>query len=343
MINSTGKTPAATVIVPAYNAAPYLSRCLDSLLAQTERAFELILVDDGSTDETGAICDMRAAQDARIRVIHAANGGVSAARNRGLAAATGRFVLFCDADDVVEPTWIERLCGAGVPDDADMAVCGVKLVYPGSTPPRVRNTDWQGIAEGSVPLSAVWQLQERGLMLTPCNKSFRREILEANQLRFDESLAYCEDEQFILRYLLCAQQGFWVVREDLYAYEKQHAGSLTHRYVPGLWDTVEKSRALREELFVHAGVDTGAIQSSYCTFLNWRVQQALSNLNQAKGMPKRERTSEMRRILRSGTCREAFRSGRFGDTPGWYVRVLKTRSVGLLRTVNRLRGAGEKA
>ena len=177
-------------------------------------------------------------------------------------------------------------------------------------------------------------------MLTPCNKSFRREILETNQLRFDESLAYCEDEQFILRYLLCAKQGFWVVQEDLYVYEKQHAGSLTHRYVPNLWDTVEKSRALRERLFAQAGVDTGAIRVSYCTFLNWRVQQALSNLNQTKGMSKRACTSEMRRILRSDPCREAFRNGNFGDTPGWYVRVLKMRSAGLLRMVNRLRGIG---
>ena len=189
-----------------------------------------------------------------------------------------------------------------------------------------------------MPLSAVWRLQERGLMLTPCNKSFRRAVLEAHGLRFDESLAYCEDEQFILHYLLHAEHGFRVVREDLYTYEKEHAGSLTRRYVPGLWDTIEASRRLREQVFAHVHLDTDSIRASYCSFLNWRVQQALSNLS-APDCPlsHRERAAEMRRILRSDTCREAFRDGQFGDTPGWYIRVLKTRSAVLLRAVNRLR------
>ena len=327
----------ASVILPAYNAAPYLSRCLDSLLAQTEGNFELIVVDDGSTDGTGALCDTWAARDARIRVIHTENRGVSAARNRGLDAASGQYVLFCDADDAVAPDWIGRLCNAGTAEPADMVLCGVKLVYPSLTPAREVPTDWGGIAGGVMPLSAVWQLQERGLMLTPCNKSFRRSVLEENRLRFDESLAYCEDEQFILRYLLHAEHGFRVVREDLYIYEKDHAGSLTRRYVPGLWDTVETSRRLREQVFAHAQVDTDAIRTPYCSFLNWRVQQALSNLNASDcPLSQRERAAEMRRILRSDTCREAFRHGRFGDTPGWYVRVLKTRSAALIRTVNRL-------
>lgn len=330
--------PLASVILPAYNAAPYLPRCLDSLLAQTADSFELIVIDDGSTDGTGDICDAWAARDARIRVIHTENRGVSAARNRGLAEATGEFILFCDADDTVAPDWIRKLCDRGASDSADMAVCGVTLRYPTPTLPRDVPTDWSGIEGGAMPLSAVWRLQERGLMLTPCNKSFRRAVLEAHGLRFDESLAYCEDEQFILRYLLHAEHGFRVVREDLYTYEKEHAGSLTRRYVPGLWDTIEASRRLREQVFAHVHLDTDSIRTSYCSFLNWRVQQALSNLS-APDCPlsHRERAAEMRRILRSDTCREAFRDGQFGDTPGWYIRVLKTRSAVLLRAVNRLR------
>lgn len=333
-----GGSPLASVILPAYNAARYLPRCLDSLLAQTEKNFEVILVDDGSTDGTGEICDSRAARDRRVRVIHTENGGVSKARNKGLDAAGGKFVLFCDADDTVSPDWVGKLCGDGMTDadDMDMAVCGIKLVYPGAAPREVP-TDWNGIGDCSLPLSAVWQLQERGLMLSPCNKSFRRSILETQSLRFDESMAYCEDEQFVLRYLLHADHGFRVVREDLYFYEKEHEGSLTHRYVPDLWNAIETSRVLREQLFAQAGVDTDAIHTSYCSFLNWRVQQALANLS-VPGCPlsRRERAAEMRRILRSNTCREAFRDGNFGNTPGWYATVLKSRSAELLRTVNRL-------
>ena len=159
--------PLASVILPAYNAAPYLPRCLDSLLAQTADSFELIVIDDGSTDGTGDICDAWAARDARIRVIHTENRGVSAARNRGLGEATGEFILFCDADDTVAPDWIRKLCDRGASDSADMAVCGVTLRYPTPTLPRDVPTDWSGIEGGAMPLSAVWRLQERGLMLTP--------------------------------------------------------------------------------------------------------------------------------------------------------------------------------
>ena len=90
-----------SVIVPAYNVEDYLPRCLDSLLAQTFRDFELILVDDGSTDTTGAICDRYGETDARVRVLHQANAGVSAARNRALEIASGAFITFVDADDTV--------------------------------------------------------------------------------------------------------------------------------------------------------------------------------------------------------------------------------------------------
>ena len=98
-----------SVIVPAYNVEDYLPRCLDSLLAQTFRDFELILVDDGSSDTTGIICDRYGETDARVRVLHQTNAGVSAARNRALEIASGAFITFVDADDTTDPTYLERL------------------------------------------------------------------------------------------------------------------------------------------------------------------------------------------------------------------------------------------
>ena len=95
--------PVISIIVPVYNVAPFLSRCLDSLVGQTYENLEIICVDDGSTDGSAAILDACAAKDSRIKVIHQENAGVSVARNRGLDAATGEFVTFVDADDWLEP------------------------------------------------------------------------------------------------------------------------------------------------------------------------------------------------------------------------------------------------
>lgn len=325
-------SPRVSVVVPVYNAEGYLPRTLDSLLRQTLAGMEIILVDDGSTDRSGVICDDYADRDSRIRVIHIPNGGVSAARNRGIDEAVGEFVLFCDADDTVEPTWAERLST----DQPGLAVCGLCCIYP-SQGGREVHTKWEAIPAGDAPLSIYWALQERGLMLTPCNKGFRRELLERRSLRFDPSLAYCEDEQFVLRYLLAVEGGFHIVTEDLYRYEKEHEGGLTHRYVPRMWDTLCVSFRLREQFLRQTGLSIQDIETGYYTFMNWRVQQALANLGTTDcPLSEREIRRERQRILHSPECREAFAKGSFGGTPGWYARVLKTRCAWLIRAVNRM-------
>ena len=111
--------PRASIIVPVYNVEKYLRRCVDSILAQTEPDFELILINDGSTDGSGAICDEAAARDARVKVIHKENGGVSSARNEGLKAATGKYIAFVDSDDWLHPQTFELLVTAMDDCDAD--------------------------------------------------------------------------------------------------------------------------------------------------------------------------------------------------------------------------------
>ena len=119
--------PIISVSVPVYNVEPYLRQCVDSILAQTFTDFELILVDDGSPDNCGAICDEYAEKDRRIHVIHQANGGLSAARNAGLdwmfANSTSRYVTFIDSDDMVDENYLEKLLAALEENDADISVC----------------------------------------------------------------------------------------------------------------------------------------------------------------------------------------------------------------------------
>ena len=115
--------PKVTVIVPVYNVEQYLRRCIDSILAQTFGDLELILVDDGSADSSGVICDAYAEKDSRVKVIHQKNSGVSAARNTGLDAAEGEYIAFVDSDDHVDPDYLAAL----LQTKADLVICGAIL------------------------------------------------------------------------------------------------------------------------------------------------------------------------------------------------------------------------
>lgn len=118
-----------SIIVPIYNAEQLIYKCVDSILSQTEPCLELILVDDGSMDKSGMICDKYAQQDSRVKVIHQKNAGVSAARNRGIAMAVGEYIGFVDSDDWIEPDMFERLVNEAERTGSDVVMCDATTVY----------------------------------------------------------------------------------------------------------------------------------------------------------------------------------------------------------------------
>ncbi len=123
-----------SVIIPVYNVEKYLDRCVQSVVDQSYSNLEIILVDDGSTDNCPIICDEWTNRDNRIRVIHKKNGGLSDARNAGMAAASGEYISFIDSDDWIEPEMMERLLRAIVQDESDIAACTVKMVWEDGSP-----------------------------------------------------------------------------------------------------------------------------------------------------------------------------------------------------------------
>lgn len=126
-----------SVIVPIYQVEPYLEKCVDSILAQTYSELEVILVDDGSPDNCGAICDRYAEQDTRVHVVHKENGGVSSARNAGLDAASGTYVMFTDADDCPDPDLVETMVRALEQNDADLVTVDFRAVTPSGTKEKI--------------------------------------------------------------------------------------------------------------------------------------------------------------------------------------------------------------
>ena len=196
-----------SVILPCYNAGAYLSACLDSLLAQSMRDFEVIFVDDGSRDDSLALARRYAERDARIHVFSQENQGVSAARNLGLAHARGEWITFVDGDDLLPPDAFETLL-SGAAEDVDMVVCPhetfdetgwVRAVWP--------ETRWyRGSAAHKRRAAALRLIEGDSVLNIMCGKLIRREMIEREQIRLVSGLKMAEDALFNLEAALCARE-----------------------------------------------------------------------------------------------------------------------------------------
>ncbi|WP_294455629.1 glycosyltransferase family 2 protein [uncultured Bacteroides sp.] len=188
--------PLVSIIVPIYNSENYLNRCLDSILSQTFCDWELILIDDGSTDQSVGICEEYAQKDNRIRVFHKQNGGVSSARNIGLKNAKGEWVTFCDSDDFVNPDWLEIYIPLIYDNEISMVCQGIHRIGPFVLCEYCSGIEYVGDNRGALEL-----LYKSLLLGFVWNKIFKKSILDDYNLYFDERFIFMEDENFVLRYL----------------------------------------------------------------------------------------------------------------------------------------------
>lgn len=186
-----------SVIVPVYNVENYIGRCIDSILEQTFVCFELILVDDGSTDRSLEICNHYASIDKRIKLIHQENRGVSAARNVGLYKAAGKYIVFVDGDDVVEKTFL--YCMAQIDEKIDLVIGGSKQISIQGKVDVVRQYNSETMLY--LTRENILQMIENHSIDYVWAKRYRTEIIKRKTIFFDESLDLGEDTYFVACYL----------------------------------------------------------------------------------------------------------------------------------------------
>jgi glycosyltransferase involved in cell wall biosynthesis len=211
-----------SIIVPVYNGREYLDRCVSSVVAQTLRDWELILVDDGSTDGAGALCDQWAARDARIRVIHQKNAGVSAARNVGLDTARGAYIGFVDVDDYIAPETYERALDAM--GTGDMVIWDAVTVWPdGRTEP-----DTIPLLTGDANLTRQDMIPELLCQMagSVCRCLYRRNLIR--EIRFPMGIKFSEDRLFNLQAMGRAVEIHY--RKWPLYFRWMHDASTVHRY-----------------------------------------------------------------------------------------------------------------
>ena len=214
-----------SIIVPVYNVITCLQTCFHSILRQSFSDFELLLIDDGSTDGSGAVCDRNAESDSRIRVFHKDHGGVCSARNLGLSHATGEWICFVDADDILLEKGLQQLA-EGISDEIDMVWGGYEIYderrerqYAVCDRISVSMTNDEGLELLFLPryyryLGYVW------------GRLFRREVIVFSGITFDEDLYYNEDRLFCTRFMCSSDKGIGFTTTPVYGYIQRKDGAM---------------------------------------------------------------------------------------------------------------------
>lgn len=256
------KAGLVSIVVPVYNAAAYLKDCIESVVNQTDPGWELLLVNDGSTDQSELICKSYSERFEQILLFNQENKGVSCARNLGICKAEGEFLCFLDADDRLEPNYLERL--KSILQDADMAVCGVDRY---DEPP---------LKAEVVSLEKIKRhpsvYAKNGYLNYSVNRLYRMRIIQQDSLRMSETMRRAEDACFVMDYLHHCKK-IAVTGEILYHY-RQVDSSATHRFYEGVCRDEELLMDRQYGFFHELPLD----EQEESSYLIWEHGKAMSVL-----------------------------------------------------------------
>ena len=304
--------PVVSVIIPAFNAEKYIANTISNVIGQTFTDWELIVVDDGSLDNTPCICDEYADMNARIKVIHKENAGVSAARNTGIEAALGEFIVFVDADDYIIPQYLEAFVTSI--GNADICVFPMQAVVTQSEIP-LHNTYKQFKSscytlQGGYPL-----LSDRGMIHPPFCKIFSKEKILQNGLRFDPDISMGEDLLFNLSYLdLC--ETIVIGENPIYYYIKGNSA---------LSRTIRKDYADLQIRFYQEREDFCKRHDIHYSLKGKRLEilfDAYSSIVRAKNLSYSDKKEALNRVRKSSLAKsfiKEYQSKRFKE---WTFKCL---------------------
>jgi len=277
--------PKISIIVPVYNVEKYINKCVDSILNQTFKGFELILIDDGSTDSSGKICDEYGELDERVIVIHKENGGVSSARNIGIDTCNGTYLAFVDPDDDIDENMYETLLQNSSNSDIDLIVCKIKTIdtlknktYESTiwnetnsiiSKYAIRNQVIPGILSGS-----------SYSIFSVCNKLYKTSVMKHHKMRFDEKMNHGEDARLNL-ILLEKINSILFLDIALYNYYKRDRQSLTTVFDKNRYDYILNNKKFGLSLCKKYNInDTDDYIDQYLNnTLNHMIDLVLSNVS----------------------------------------------------------------
>lgn len=234
-----------SVIVPVYNAEVYLISCIESLLNQTHKNIEIILINDGSIDKSEEICKLYSSKYKNIKYFHQENRGVSAARNKGIEEASGKYVMFVDSDDKCDKKMVEEMYKNIIEHNDDIAVAGVIIddMVAKKKIKRVPNKSYIEMHKN------IMYLEEEDFFESPCNKIYKLDIIKKNNIKFNENISNMEDLLFNCEYMMNAS-SIKIINNAFYHYVKRDIKSLSTSYNRGRFDNRNIIYQSRQQMYI---------------------------------------------------------------------------------------------
>ena len=305
MSNTTTSAPIVSVVIPVYNVEQFLEDCVDSVLEQTFQYYEIILVDDGSTDNSGTMCDELSKRDSRIKVIHRENGGLSAARNTGLSAAMGTYVYFLDSDDWIKPDMLKKLVTTAEEEKADVVFFDAFVFFTDCEPdPNVYRYERTKQYETKTGQNMLIDLLETGEYRTAVPLMlFRKAYLTEHNLTFLEGILH-EDELFT--FLVFNANGTVThCHEEFYARRMRAASIMTASSIICRYDSVYRIYFELSEMY-QRGELSGQAAELYLARISKSVIAKFKKLDE-QGQSEREQQQK-------AFMKDVIKCNGFGDT-----------------------------
>lgn len=299
-----------SIIMPVYNVEQYVGKAIESILEQTFTDYELLIVDDGTKDQSGVICDEYAQKDARIHVIHKENGGAPSARNTAIDIARGTYVYFMDSDDWAERTMLQDMYDMAEKHQAQLVVCGYYIdTYYGSKHLTEKIcVDNRVYTDAASFREQSYRYFDRNMLYTPWNKLYRLDYLNAYKLRFPDTL--WDDFPFNISYIRHVERVV-VTTNAYYHFIRARADSETAAYRADLYEKREEEHGWMEQLYREWGVESEKTREMIYRRYIERMVGCIANVTSSKcTLSKKEQRAAIRKMLHNPRVDEALAAAR---------------------------------